>query len=95
MPYDPHYCHISICTSIPSKEKVAVEKKVENRVTLILGLIILAVINAVAIYYIVMVYRGGSIFAEYWYLAVALLVIIDISPILAWINDRMKKRKKE
>jgi len=70
-------------------------KKVENRITLILGLIVLAVINAVALYYIVIVYRDGSIFAQYMPLALGLLVCIDLAPIVAWINDKTKKKKKE
>ncbi|MFC1998142.1 hypothetical protein ACFLVR_00675 [Chloroflexota bacterium] len=69
--------------------------KVEKRITLILGLVILGIINVVAISYIVLLYPSDSIFRKYWYLAIALLVIIDLAPIGAWINDKMKKKKKE
>ena len=70
-------------------------QKIEKRVTLFLGLIVLAVINAVALYYIVMVYRGGSILSQYMPLALGLLVCIDLAPIVAWINDKTKKKKKD
>ena len=79
---------------IPNKQRVAMAKKLENRIATILVLIIIATVDAGSIYYLVKYGSdisqspGSSLLGGMIFIALA---IVNVIPIL-YLSDKMKKR---